>query len=49
LIFLDNVPIDPGTYKYYLTRLGRKVVTTALKLKTMFIIPSLAEPVKMAA
>jgi hypothetical protein len=38
-----------GTYKYYLTRLGRKVVTTALKLKTMFIIPSLAEPVKMAA
>jgi hypothetical protein len=38
-----------GTYKYYLTRLGRKVVTTALKLKTMFIIPSLAEPVKMTA
>jgi hypothetical protein len=35
-----------GTYKYYLTHLGRKVVTTALKLKTMFIIPSLAEPVK---
>jgi len=38
-----------GTYKYYLTRLGRKVVTTALKLKTMFIIPSLTEPVKMTA
>jgi hypothetical protein len=38
-----------GTYKYYLTRLGRKVVSTALKLKTMFIIPSLAEPVKMTA
>jgi predicted transcriptional regulator len=38
-----------GTYKYYLTRLGRKVITTALKLKTMFIIPSLAEPVKMTA
>jgi hypothetical protein len=25
------------------------VVLTALKLKTMFIIPSLAEPVKMTA
>lgn len=34
-----------GTYKYYLTRLGQKVVNTALKLRTMFIIPSLAQPV----
>lgn len=33
-----------GTYRYYLTCLGQKVVTTALKLKTMVIIPSLAEP-----
>ena len=32
------------TYKYYLTRLGQKVITTALKLRTMFIIPTLAEP-----
>jgi len=35
-----------GSYRYYLTRLGKRVITTALKLKTMFIIPSLAEPVK---
>ncbi len=33
-----------GTYKYYLTHLGQKVTTTALKLRTMFIIPSLMEP-----
>jgi len=38
-----------GTYRYYLTRLGQKVVTTALKLKTLFIIPSLAEPIKMTS
>jgi hypothetical protein len=38
-----------GTYKYYLTRLGQTVVTTALKLKTLFIIPSLAQPIKMTA
>ncbi len=33
-----------GTYKYYLTRLGQKVANTALKLRTMLIIPSLMEP-----
>ena len=33
-----------GTYKYYLTRLGQKVANTALKLRTLFIIPSLAQP-----
>ena len=33
-----------GTYKYYLTHLGQKVATSALKLRTMFIIPSLMEP-----
>jgi len=33
-----------GTYRYYLTLLGKKVVTTALKLKTLVVIPSLAEP-----
>jgi hypothetical protein len=33
-----------GTYKYYLTHLGQKVVNTALKLRTMVIIPSLMEP-----
>lgn len=30
------------TYKYYLTRLGKQVVTTALKLRELFIIPQLA-------
>jgi len=33
-----------GTYRYYLTLLGKKVVTTALKLRTLVVIPSLAEP-----
>jgi hypothetical protein len=31
-------------YKYYLTKLGRIVVTTALKLRELFIIPSLNAP-----
>lgn len=30
------------TYKYYLTRLGSQVITMALKLKEMVIIPELA-------
>ena len=38
-----------GSYRYYLTRLGKRVITTGLKLKTMFIIPSLAAPVKTTA
>lgn len=29
------------TYKYYLTRLGRKVILTGLKLKELFLIPKL--------
>ena len=29
------------TYKYYLTALGRRITTVALKLREMFIIPSL--------
>ena len=33
-----------GTYKYYLTHFGQKVANTALKLRTMLIIPSLMEP-----
>ena len=33
-----------GTYRYYLTHLGQKVANTALKLRTMFLIPSLAQP-----
>ena len=33
-----------GTYKYYLTHLGQKLANTALKLRTLFIIPSLAQP-----
>jgi len=31
------------SYKYYLTRLGRQVVITALKLRRLVIIPSLAQ------
>jgi len=38
-----------GSYRYYLTRLGKTLITTALKLKTLVIIPSLAEPTKMTA
>lgn len=30
------------TYKYYLTKLGRRVVTTALKLRRLYVIPELA-------
>ena len=30
------------TYKYYITRLGRQVATTALVLREMFVVPSLA-------
>ena len=30
------------TYKYYLTKLGRRVVTTALKLRRLYLIPALA-------
>ena len=33
-----------GTYKYYLTHLGQKVANTALKLRTLLIIPCLAQP-----
>jgi len=29
------------TYKYYLTRLGRKVILSGLKLKELFLIPEL--------
>lgn len=32
------------TYKYYLTALGRHVIATGLKLKSMFIIPALSKP-----
>jgi hypothetical protein len=31
-----------GTYRYYLTHLGQKAANTALKLRTLFLIPSLA-------
>ena len=30
------------TYKYYVTSLGRSVMTTGLKLKTLVLIPELA-------
>lgn len=32
-------------YKYYLTDLGRRVATMALKLREMYVIPTLAQPV----
>jgi len=32
------------TYKYYLTKMGRAVVLTALKLRDLVVIPSLASP-----
>jgi hypothetical protein len=35
-------------YKYYLTQLGRRTVITALKLRRLFIIPSMEEAFKMA-
>jgi DNA-binding HxlR family transcriptional regulator len=31
-----------GTYKYYLTKLGKKAIVTGLYLKEMFIVPQLA-------
>lgn len=31
-----------GTYKYYLTSLGKSVITLGLRLKELFIVPSLA-------
>lgn len=31
-----------NTYKYYLTKLGRRVITTALKLRRLYVIPALA-------
>lgn len=33
------------TYKYYLTKLGRTVVLSALKLRNLIVIPALAQPV----
>jgi hypothetical protein len=32
------------TYKYYLTETGRRIILTALKLRDLVVIPSLAEP-----
>ena len=32
-------------YKYYLTTLGRRVATTALKLRELVVIPALTHPV----
>lgn len=31
------------TYKYYVTRLGQKIISAALNLRRMFLIPALAE------
>jgi len=35
------------TYKYYLTRLGRCVTATALKLREFVVIPTLAQPISV--
>ena len=32
------------TYRYYLTKLGKKALTTGLKLRELVLIPSLAQP-----
>ncbi len=32
-----------GTYKYYLTKLGKQVIATGLFLKEMLIVPQLAK------
>ena len=32
-----------GHYKYYLTNLGRQITTMALKLREMYVIPTLAQ------
>ncbi len=37
------------TYKYYLTELGRRAVITGLKLRELFILPSLAVPAPATA
>ena len=31
------------TYKYYLTKLGRKIIIAALKMKELFLVPQLAK------
>lgn len=36
-----------GSCRYHITRLGEEVVTSALKPRTMFIIPCLAKPAAM--
>ena len=33
-----------NTYKYYPTKLGLRVITTALKLRRLYVIPALAHP-----
>ncbi len=37
------------TYKYYLTESGRRVILTALKLRHLVVIPSLAAPLPIPA
>jgi hypothetical protein len=31
------------TYKYYVTRLGQRILAGALKLRRLFLIPAIAE------
>ena len=33
-----------GTFKYYITKLGQKVVTTAMRLRETTIIPAMTAP-----
>ena len=33
------------TYKYYITGLGKQIITLGLKLKNLYVIPALSEAV----
>ncbi len=35
------------SYKYYLTKLGRHVITTGLKMRELVLIPSLSQPTRL--
>ena len=34
---------DALLYKYYVTRLGQRIISAALKLRRLFLIPAIAE------
>jgi hypothetical protein len=45
----DSLKEIGNRYKYYRTKLNRIVVTTALKLRELFVIPALNEPATLSA